>query len=314
MDRIVIAAPAKINLTLDVLGKRPDGYHELETVMHQINLHDRITLEKGEKGIRLHCSREDIPADEGNLAYKAAALFFREFPCEEGITIWIEKNIPIGAGLAGGSTDAAAVLEGLNHLFDKPFSHQRLMQLAAIIGSDIPFCLMGHHILSEGKGDDPLQGATALARGRGEQLAALENCCLDYIVLVKPEFSISTAAVYGALQMEKVQQRPDNAAFIKEWISCDMINIAQGMVNVLETVSTEMHPEIIKIKTQLRELGACNAIMSGSGPSVFGLFRDRYTAERAARVMDKCYRETFLVSSYGRSDEYAGEKAVTRKP
>lgn len=313
MKKIAVAAPAKINLTLDVIGKRPDGYHELETIMHQISLYDRITIEKnGGKGICLYCNREDIPVNEENLAYKAASLFLQDFIFNEGITIWIEKNIPVGAGLGGGSADAAAVLEGLNVIFGRPVSAPRLMEMAAMIGSDVPFCLLGKHILQE-DAVHCLEGATALARGRGEELVSIENNHLEYIVLVKPEFSLSTAEVYGAFQMDKVRERPDNRSFVKAWSSCDIINIAQGMVNVLEAVSTEMHPEITDIKIQLRELGARNAIMSGSGPSVFGLYTDGNAARHAARIMKKCYREVYLVSSCGRSDEYAGEKIITRK-
>ncbi|MBP1760728.1 MAG: 4-diphosphocytidyl-2-C-methyl-D-erythritol kinase, partial [Firmicutes bacterium] len=186
-----LMAPAKVNLTLDILGKRTDGYHELVTVMHQIDLVDRIRLEKGGIDIRVSSDSSQIPDNEENLAYKAARLMYDKFGLREGLQIYIEKNIPVGAGLAGGSTDAAAVIYGINELYGLKLELPVLLALGTQIGSDVPFCLMG---------------GTALARGRGEILSQLPEGPLLYMVLVKPDFQISTRAVYQAFRLEKVRK------------------------------------------------------------------------------------------------------------
>ncbi|MGI5922286.1 MAG: 4-(cytidine 5'-diphospho)-2-C-methyl-D-erythritol kinase [Syntrophomonadaceae bacterium] len=283
MQELVVPAPAKINLTLDVLGKRQDGYHELETVMHQINLADRICLKKAPAGIRITSNSQSIPLDKHNLAYQAAEYILNHFQIKEGISIHIEKVIPIGAGLAGGSTDAAAVLRGIKRLYALPESDDEIIKMAAAIGSDVPFCV---------------QGGTAIARGRGEILKPLNSGWKLSLVLVKPNFEISTAAVYSALDLSRVKLRPDNRAFLDAWKNCDIIGVASNMVNVLESVSIKKHPEINLIKHHLIQLGALNALMSGSGPSVFAVFAQPEQARRAYEVIRQDYRETYLVSSY----------------
>jgi 4-diphosphocytidyl-2-C-methyl-D-erythritol kinase len=283
-----LEAPAKVNLTLDILSKRTDGYHELVTVMHQIDLADRICLEKGGIDIRVSSNSSQIPDNEENLAYKAARLMYEKFGLREGLQIYIEKNIPVGAGLAGGSTDAAAVISGINKLYGLKLEIPALLALGAQIGSDVPFCLMG---------------GTALARSRGEILSQLTEGPLLYVVLVKPDFQISTRAVYQAFRLEKVLKSPDTTAFLAAWHNYDMINIAREMSNVLETVSMEEHPEIAAIKKQLLSLGALNSLMSGSGPSVFGLFASQKVAEEAFIKMQSQYRESFIVSSYRKGEK-----------
>lgn len=285
LQEIIIEAPAKINLTLDVKGKRPDGYHELETVMHQIDLLDVIKLKPRHQGITVRCNNPQIPAGEENLAYQAASLILK--PSGAGVDISIQKNIPIGAGLAGGSTDAAAVMLGLNRLYDLGMDNRSLLEAGAFIGSDVPFCITG---------------GTALARGRGERLTPLAACNKLEIVLVKPEFELSTAAVYRALSLENVELRPNTTAFLEDWEKCDIINIACHLSNVLETVSIKKYPVLEIIRQEMLDQGALNAVMSGSGPTMLGVFAERATARNASQWFKTRYQEVYLVSSYDRGD------------
>jgi len=284
---LVIAAPAKINLTLNVLGKRADGYHELETVMQQISLADKIYLQTGGEGIRVASNCPVLPDNQDNLAWQAAQLLTAKFSLPAGLHIFIEKNIPIGAGLAGGSSDAAAVLRGINAGFGLGLPQDELLELGLALGSDVPFCLLG---------------GTALARGRGEILTPLpEGPCLE-MVLVKPDYQLSTAEIYRDFRLDRVQDPPDNAAFLEAWRKCDIIAVAAQMKNVLETVSITRCPEISAIKQQLQDLGALHTLMSGSGPSVVGVFISRAEAMSAWGIMRDRYRESYQVSSYNRGD------------
>ncbi len=283
-SRIEIAAPAKINLTLDVKGKRTDGYHELETIMQQIDLQDRITIEKGPLGyIGIDSNSSLIPHNQENLAHRAAALFIDKYAIGAGVKIFIEKNIPIGAGLAGGSSNAAAVLWGLNLLFDCGLAKTELLDLAAQVGSDVPFCLLG---------------GCALARGRGEILQPLVSRVPLCLLLVKPDFQVSTAEVYRQFDLTSVERSPDTAGFLESWQHCDIIGIAEHMVNVLESVTIKKFPEIALIKVKMKKLGALNALMSGSGPSVFGIFDEKKRAFEAMETMKTSYREVFMVSTH----------------
>ena len=300
-NRIILEAPAKINLTLDVIGKRDDGYHELETVMHQINLFDRIALEIWDQGIELATSSSEIPVGEDNLAYKAALAILKKCGPGAGIKIFIEKNIPIGAGLAGGSTDAATVLAGINYLYGSRFSCQDLLELAAAVGSDVPFCLPEHYT-EHYSGVLMSPGATAIARGRGEILEPLPAKTIPFILLVKPGFQLSTAQIYAEFDLQAVNQSPDTRSFLQAWYNNDIISIATYMGNVLESVSIRKKPEIGIVKARMKEQGAINALMSGSGPSVFGIFPDEATARQAFTEFKQDYREVYLVSSYGRGD------------
>ncbi len=280
---ITISAPAKVNLTLDIKGKRPDGYHELETVMHQINLLDIITIEKQETGIEVVTSSELVIDDETNLAYRAAALILEKYNCQAGVKINIQKNIPVGAGLAGGSTDAAAVLKGIRQLFDLPVDDRTLHEIGLALGSDVPFCL---------------QGGTALATGRGEILSMLPDSLVLTMVIVKPPYQVSTAEVYKAFRLEQVKRFPDTNAFIESWCNYDMIGMCDHMENVLESVTEEQYAEIKTIKNQLVQLGAIKSIMSGSGPSVLAIFDQLAPAARAFEIIKKTCQETYIVSSY----------------
>lgn len=282
MDKITIEAPAKINLTLDVKGKRSDGYHELETVMHHISLVDYVTLEKAED-ITINSNSRLIPDDESNLAYQAAQLFFQKIGKKAGVNIYIEKIIPIGAGLAGGSTNAAAVLIGLNKLYDVNLSQKELEGMALKLGSDVPFCLTDK---------------TALAKGRGEKLTFLPTIKKMDFLLVKPDFQVSTAQVYKEFRLGRVEQAPDTDAFLKAWHECDIISLAKNMQNVLESVCLPKYPEIRQIKAEMMEYGALNALMSGSGPTVFGLFDNQDKLNQAYAGFLKQYKEVFKISSY----------------
>lgn len=286
MDKITIEAPAKINLTLDVKGKRDDGYHELETVMHHVSLIDKISLEKA-PDITISSDSDLIPHDENNLAYQAAKLILEKNGKKAGVKIFIEKNIPIGAGLAGGSSNAAAVLLGINKLYNLNLSHQVLQELAGKLGSDVPFCLTN---------------TSALARGRGEKLTPLPNIEKLHFLLVKPDFQVSTAQVYKEFDLEKVRQVPDTKAFLKAWQEYDIISLANNMQNVLESVCLPKYPEINKIKLDMLKYGALNAIMSGSGPTVLGLFNDQEKIHRAYTGFLQDYKEVFKISSYIRGE------------
>ncbi len=286
MDKIIIEAPAKINLTLDVKGKRGDGYHELETIMHHVSLVDKITLTKDDN-IHIESNSNLIPLDESNLAYQAALLYFKETKEEAGVKIFIEKNIPISAGLAGGSSNAAAVLIGLNKLYQGNLSPNKLWKLACKLGSDVPFCLTN---------------TTAMARGRGEILTPLPMIDKLHFLLVKPDFPISTREVFEKFSLEKVIKFPNNEDFLIAWREYNIIKLANEMVNVLESVSLSLYPELKEIKAKLINWGALNAIMSGSGPTIFGLFTDLKKWDQAYYLCQGIYGEVFKVSSYVRSE------------
>ncbi len=314
-SKLIIDAPAKINLTLNIKGKREDGYHELETVMHQIDLTDRIFIKTRKYGVKLGSDCSIIPCDEGNLAYQAAVVILQEYGSGEGIEIFIEKKIPVSAGLAGGSTDAAAVLLGINKIYNYNISPAELRKLAEKIGADVPFCMMGAYSEVEEKPDQiqlVRMGATALATGKGEVLTPLKAGIILDMVLVKPDFQLSTAEVYQEFTFNKVKRFPDTNGFLDAWNRCDIIRVTANLENVLESVSIDKYPGISEIKNELIKVGALNAVMSGSGPSVFGIFEKKEKAHKAVEILEKRYQEVYLVSSYVRGDLY-GEKAITGK-
>ncbi len=306
---IMVEAPAKINLILDIAGKRNDGYHEIKTVMHKINLLDRLYIKACGSGIVIDSDSSVIPRDHTNLAYRAAEKMLKKYGCKrQGVEIFIEKNIPVAAGLAGGSTDAAAVLKGLNQLYQWGVSQEALMEIGASIGSDIPFCLLGHDSISEtneysGTKLQSIAAGTALAEGRGERLTILDNCDLPWILLVNPGFELSTAQVYRSFRKDLVKEEPNVDAFLRAWQLYDMINIAKHCENVLESVSTVMYPEISHIKKIISTSGALKSLMSGSGPTVFGIFDNQDKALLAMKTLQSTYNEVHLVSSYIRGGE-----------
>ncbi len=269
-----LLARAKINLTLDILGKRPDGYHEVEMVMQSVALADEVELEKTAQGVSLTVEGAALAADESNLAWRAAALFLRRFSSAGGIAIRLRKKIPLAAGLAGGSADAAAVLLGMNDLFKKGLNEAALAKLAAEIGSDVPFCLAG---------------GTQLATGRGEILRRLADLPPFPVVLAKPPVDVSTAWAYGRYDAQKAVRRPETEKMLAAIGAGDRLRICRELCNVLESVTIEEHEEIRRLKERMLEQGALAAMMSGSGPTVFALMESEEAAQTLAK---KLHEET----------------------
>ena len=266
---VTILGRAKINLTLDILGLRDDGYHEIATVMQSLALADTLTLTRQEDGITLTVDLPGLEADERNLAHRAAALIMNECGVRNGVHIAITKRIPVAAGLAGGSADAAAALRGMNELYELGLSDECLCDLGAKLGSDIPFSLMG---------------GTVLATGRGEALQSLTDFPQTFVVLAKPPVAVSTPWAYRSYDAHPPEYHPDNAAFIEALVRGDRESCAQLISNVLEPVTEAVHPVIGDYRVRMLTHGAICAMMSGSGPTVFGLFADERTAADAAEA------------------------------
>jgi 4-diphosphocytidyl-2-C-methyl-D-erythritol kinase len=263
---IIMQAPAKVNYRLDVVSKRPDGYHELRMIMQRINLCDQVTIELCNKpGIRVTCGQAGVPDGEGNIAWKAAKKMLELSDSSCGIAIQIEKNIPVAAGLGGGSSDCAAVLLGLNELLDLELSRERLMEIGVALGADVPFFVFQQ---------------TALAEGIGEKLSALINLPAAWVVLVNPNVPVSTAWVYKNLQLTP----RDGLVTIPDSFE-DVVALCAVLSNDLETVTIPAFPVIATIKEELIRHGALCSLMSGSGPTVFGLFADEVTAVRAGEQL-----------------------------
>ncbi|SCG81771.1 4-diphosphocytidyl-2-C-methyl-D-erythritolkinase [Proteiniborus sp. DW1] len=259
MKKIIIDAHAKINLSLDVLKRREDGYHELEMIMQQIALKDVITIEERDAGFTIASNSKEIPLDQSNLVYKAYNVMAKKFNINKGIHIYIEKNIPVAGGLAGGSTDAAAVLKGLNTLWKLNLREDQLMDIGLKIGADVPYCIMG---------------GTALAKGIGEKLTRLKSFSDRLILIANPGLNISTADVYNNLKLEKITDRPHTENMLKYIEKGDTELVAKEMKNVLEGVTIKENPILNKIKEQMISHGALGSLMSGSGPTIFGIFSD----------------------------------------
>lgn len=285
MNRIDIASNAKINLTLDVLKKREDGYHELKMIMQTVSLFDSINLRKAEKGISLKTNLKYLPTDRRNIAFAAAELFLETSGINDGISINIKKTIPVAAGLAGGSSNAAAVLVGLNKMYGGIFTEQQLCELGGKLGSDVPFCIAG---------------GCALCEGRGEILTPLPDLPTTTFLIVKPPVRVSTAEVYAHLKADKLTEHPDTNGTIDAIRSGDKDAVAVRMFNVLETVTAVQHPEIKRIKQEMIDLGAIGSVMSGSGPTVIGLFKDKKLANDARMIMRKKRCDAFVVHTTGR--------------
>ena len=273
---LTLSANAKINLTLDILGTREDGYHEVAMIMQEISLHDTLSMGKINQGISLTIVIEGqqgtLPADESNLCWKAAALVQKEYNLQEGVEIHLTKRIPMAAGLAGGSADAAAVLKGMNHLFRLGMTEARLCELGARLGSDIPFCIMG---------------GTMLATGRGEILTRLPSFPRLRVVLAKPPVGVSTAWAYKTYDAGYDGPHPDNEAMLEAIHGGDAHKAAGLLCNVLEGVTETEHPVIADYKRLMMEHGAMASMMSGSGPTVFGLVREKQQAWHLADTLKK---------------------------
>ena len=271
MDEISLKALAKINLGLDVLGKREDGYHEVRMVMQTIHLYDRVEIKKTRSPhIHVETNLYYLPVNEDNLVYRAAKLMKDEFQIKEGVRIVLQKFIPVAAGLAGGSSDAAAVLVGMNRIFNLGLKQNKLMELGLKIGADVPFCIMR---------------GTALAEGIGEKLTALPPMPKCPVLIAKPAISVSTKAVYEGLKLYDGMEHPDIDGVMEGIQQKDLKGVASHMGNILETVTIPMYPVIEDFKKLMLENGALNAMMSGSGPTVFGLFPNEKEIRRAYEAL-----------------------------
>lgn len=270
-DTLKLKSLAKINLGLDVLGKRENGYHDVRMVMQTIYLYDHVTLQKKETpGIDLKTNLFYLPVDENNIAYKAAKLLIDEFQIPYGVLIQLEKHIPVAAGLAGGSSNVAAVLVGMNRLFSLGLSREELMERGVQLGADVPYCIMR---------------GTVLAEGIGEVLTPLPPLPKCYVLIAKPGISVSTKVVYEKLDSQVIEKHPDIDGILAGLEAGDLSKICDSMGNVLEKVTIEDYPEIEQIKNAMKESGAINAMMSGSGPTVFGIFAERRLAKAAQRKL-----------------------------
>ena len=268
-NTITLKALAKINLGLDVLGKRENGYHDVRMVMQTIYLYDNVSLTREEEpGIRVECNLKYLPIDGNNIAYKAAKLLMDEFGIQEGVRIVLDKHIPVAAGLAGGSSNAAAVLVGMNRMFRLRLSQEELMKRGVLLGADVPYCIMRGTVLAEGIGEILTP------------LPSLPKCC---VLIAKPGISVSTKMVYEKLDAQTIQDHPDIDGILEGLERQDIKQIASSMGNVLENVTVGQYPVIDDIKKVMLEEGALNAMMSGSGPTVFGIFEDRQMARNAQR-------------------------------
>lgn len=272
-DYLELKALAKINLGLDVLGRRENGYHDVRMVMQTIYLYDNVTLKKTKApGIWLTTNLYYLPTDDRNVAYKAAKMLMDEFKIEGGIKITLDKRIPVAAGMAGGSSNAAAVLVGMNRLFELGLSEQELLERGVKLGADVPYCIMR---------------GTVLAEGIGEILTTLPPMPKCFILVAKPNISVSTKTVYERLDAHEIEDHPDIDGVLAGLKAGDLKKIAGAMGNVLERVTVKDYPIIEEIKNIMKEEGALGAMMSGSGPTVFGIFDDKAVAKRAQQKIKR---------------------------
>ena len=291
MQLVIIKAMAKVNLGLDVLRRRENGYHDVKMVMQTVNLYDTLILEKREDTqILITSNVGELPLTEDNLIYKAAKLLFDTVGVEKGVQIHLDKQIPIAAGMAGGSTDAASTLLGLNELFEFGFNKEQLAEIGVKIGADVPYCIYGGTYLSE---------------GIGELLTKLPDAPDCYVVIAKPEIGVSTKYVYENLHIETVTEHPDVDGMVEAIKSGSLEGVTEKMANVLERVTIGRYPEIARMKECLEENGAKKALMSGSGPTVFGIFEEK---EMAQKALDKL-NETGLVKQ-GFVTTFANETGI----
>lgn len=283
MNKICLKARAKINLNLDVVDKREDGYHVVEMVMQQIDLYDNVTLTKRDHGIEIQTTCDYINDDQSNIAYKAADLLMQHHDEITGVSIHIEKLIPVAAGLAGGSSDAAAVLIGMNQLFELDLSQEALMAYGLQLGADVPFCIMG---------------GAAIAKGIGEELTAIDGLKDQWILIAKPPISVSTKEIYSNYLVEYIREERPFEALLEAIKDQDITKLSSLMFNSLEAVTFSRYKIVEKIKRKVQETGAVATMMSGSGPTVFGLYKNYEKGHKALKHIKKLYPQTYLVKSY----------------
>jgi len=272
MEKLQLRAYAKINLGLDVIRRLENGYHEVKMIMQTVGIYDELTFERIPSGIVLTTNHGELPLDENNLIYKAVRLMQENYGISEGVKVHLQKNIPVAAGMAGGSTDAAATLKAMNVLFDLQASEEELRELGVKIGADVPYCIMG---------------GTALAEGIGEKLTALPKAPDCYLLVAKPDINVSTKYVYEHLDAKEGYAHPDIDGMVEAIKTGSLKGITDRMGNVLESVTIEAHPIIATIKERMLALGADNSLMSGSGPTVFGIFTDKDKATKAYEQVKK---------------------------
>ena len=270
MNEYQMKAYAKINLGLDVVRRLENGYHEVKMVMQTVGIYDVLSFERMGEGIVVTTDSGELPTNEDNLIYKAAKLMMETYGIQEGVRIHLEKHIPIAAGMAGGSTDAAATMKGINRLFDLGCTLEELMRLGVKIGADVPYCIMG---------------GTTLAEGIGEKLTALPPAPECYLLVAKPDINVSTKFVYEHLDAAGVEKHPDIDGMVKAIEEESLQGVLDRMENVLESVTVPAYPIIDTIKERMKELGALNSLMSGSGPTVFGIFIEKDKAKEAYEII-----------------------------
>lgn len=279
--KILEKAPAKINLLLDVLHKRNDGYHEVEMIMTMVDLADRLEMQELPRDTIVISSQAGyIPLDEKNLAFQAAQLIKERYAVKQGVYIHLDKKIPVAAGLAGGSSDAAATLRGLNRLWQLGITTEELMRLGAELGSDVPFCV---------------SGGTAIARGRGERLEAIGSPPQCWVVLAKPPINVSTVEVYSRLRADRIARHPSVSEMVAAIREQSFERICAGLGNVLEEVTLALYPEVNHLKMCMQKLGADGVLMSGSGPTVFGLALKEAKAARIYNGLRGFCKEVYAV-------------------
>lgn len=276
---MLLKAYAKINISLDIIGKREDGYHLLKMIMQAIDLYDVMNINRIDNGIKLSCDKQYVPTDEKNIAYKAAKLFMDTYNIKSGISIEINKNIPVAAGLAGGSTDGAAVLRAMRDIFSIDVTDEELMELGLKLGADVPYCILG---------------GTALCEGIGEKITPLKSFKDKILILVKPNFGVSTKEVYKNFDIERVFKHPDMNSLIRAMERDDLEFISNNMKNLLENVTLRKYSMLKNIKDSMLRYGALGSMMSGSGPSIFGFFDDMLKAQWCFEGMKEKYEEVYI--------------------
>lgn len=288
MKEIRLKARAKINITLDIIGKRDNGYHDVEMIMQTVDLYDRMIMRKIKKEkILIKTNLPYLPVDERNLVHKIIKYMKDKYQLSGGVFVDLHKMIPVAAGMAGGSADAAQTILGMSKLYGLDLPMEEMLDIGAMYGSDIPYCM--------------IQG-TALATGLGEKITYLDPFPSFHVLIVKPNFSMSTAVVYKNFSLDDVKEHPKTQVVIDAIKRKDRDVICDHLVNVLETVTPKIHPEINDIKERVKELGADGVLMSGSGPTVYGLFKDQKTAKQALKTMkkDKDMQFVYLSTIYNR--------------
>lgn len=288
MAMIVEKSRAKINLSLDILGILENGYHEVEMIMQQIDLWDEVTIKTIDSGIEISSNVYYLPTDQNNIAWKAAKKLIDLYNIPSGVSIHLEKRVPVAAGLAGGSANAAAVIKGMNKLFQLNMTLDEMMAVGLTLGADVPFCIMG---------------GCAVARGIGEVLEPIKGLNHVWILLSKPNIGVSTKEIYKKYDLNPAVRHPDTPLLVEALGRSDLHVLTGNMYNVLEEVTSASYPIVKDVKRKILQYGAIGAMMSGSGPTVFGIFTNYHKAQKAEKHMKKNYQQTYLIKTYSGGDQ-----------